>query len=60
MKRKLQRMVMMPNLTMKGLNNMIGTECQMILNLRNTQNISICYGVLEFSLSPLSNYDAAL
>lgn len=42
------------------MNSTIGTESQMILNTRNTRNFSICYGVLEFSLPPLSNYDAAL
>lgn len=52
MKRKWQRMEMMLNLMMTGLNNMIGTESQMILNTRNTQDFSICYGVLEFPLPP--------
>lgn len=42
------------------MNSTIGTESQMILNTRNTQKIIICYGVLESSLPPLSNYDAAL
>lgn len=50
MKRKWQRMEMMQNLMMTGLNNMIGTECQMIRNMKSTLNINICCGSVYLSL----------
>ena len=49
-------MEMMLNLMMTGLNNMIGTESQMILNTRNTQNINICCGAAEPVPLPLYRF----